>query len=205
MNGKERKICLKKDSLYKERLIVRLTISKKMKLKKINQDIDSIQEKIRKKKRATKLKELQENRRKRKKRAVHLFILGNILKSAKIDNVEEDILLGYFLEFKNIDNLKKMEFNLLGKEILNQKKIEREKKREEFIKSFNENVAYEKRETKKEFSRMVKIGAIFEMAKIEKEDLATLVGFTLDYHNKNTYDYNRYLLSGKLFKLERKI
>lgn len=205
MNGKERKICLKKDSLYKERLIVRLTISKKMKLKKINQDIDSIQEKIRKKKRATKLKELQENRRKRKKRAVHLFILGNILKSAKIDNVEEDILLGYFLEFKNIDNLKKMEFNLLGKEILNQKKIEREKKREEFIKSFNENVAYEKRETKKEFSRMVKIGAIFEMAKIEKEDLATLVGFTLDYHNKNAYDYNRYLLSGKLFKLERKI
>ena len=205
MNGKERKICLKKDSLYKERLIVRLTITKKMKLKKINQDIDSIQEKIRKKKRATKLKELQENRRKRKKRAVHLFILGNILKSAKIDNVEEDILLGYFLEFKNIDNLKKMEFNLLGKEILNQKKIEREKKREEFIKSFNENVAYEKRETKKEFSRMVKIGAIFEMAKIEKEDLATLVGFTLDYHNKNAYDYNRYLLSGKLFKLERKI
>lgn len=176
-----------------------------MKFKKINQDIDSIQEKIRKKKRATKLKELQENRRKRKKRAVHLFILGNILKSAKIDNVEEDILLGYFLEFKNIDNLKKMEFNLLGKEILNQKKIEREKKREEFIKSFNENVAYEKRETKKEFSRMVKIGAIFEMAKIEKEDLATLVGFTLDYHNKNAYDYNRYLLSGKLFKLERKI
>lgn len=205
MNGRKRKICLKKDSLYREKLIVRLTISKKMKLKKINQDINSIQEKIRKKKRATKLKELQENRKKRKRRAIHLFILGNILKSANIDNVEENILLGYFLEFKKIDNLKKMEFNLVGKEILLQKKLERDKKREEFIKNFHENASYEKRETKKEFSRMVKIGAIFEMAKIEKEDLATLVGFVLDYHNKNNYDINRYLLSGKLFKLERKI
>ena len=161
-------------------------------------------EKIKKQERAKKIKERKANKTKRKKRAVHLFILGNLFKSANIDNYDEETLIGYCLTFYKISPLKLDQYKIIGKQVLAEKQLIRNQKREEFKNHFIENTKQERSSTNKEYSRMIKLGAIFEMTNIEKIDLDILVGFTLDFKNKNNIDKNNYYYDGKLFKIKRK-
>lgn len=60
-----------------------------------------------------KLEKQESSAQKRKKRAKHLIEVGALLEIAGIDNIDRDILLGYFLAFhkvkeRNIKILKKM-------------------------------------------------------------------------------------------------
>ena len=98
-------------------------------LQKVKKEITSLKndlkEKKKKKERAEKIKKIRENKAKRKKRAVHLFILGNILKSSELDNLEEETLIGYCLTFQKINPLKLDQYKIIGKQILAEKQIER--------------------------------------------------------------------------------
>ena len=176
-------------------------------LQKVKKEITSLKndlkEKKKKKERAEKIKKIRENKAKRKKRAVHLFILGNILKSSELDNLEEEILIGYCLAFQKINPLKLDQYKIIGKQILAEKQIERDKKREKLKHNFFENTGQTRSFTNKEYSRMIRLGAVFEMTKIDKIDLGILFGFILDFKNKNDVEKNNFYLEGKLFKLKR--
>lgn len=176
-------------------------------LQKINKKIknltDELKEKKKRKERAEKIKKIKQNKLKRKKRAVHLFILGNILKSSNLDYLEEEILIGYCLTFKKINPLKLDQYKIIGKQILAEKQIERDKKREALKNNFFENTGQTRSFTNKEYSRMIKIGAVFEMTKIDTVELATLFGFILDLKNKTEVEKNNFYLDGKLFKLKK--
>ena len=175
-------------------------------LMQIDKKINELDSKFKKKIRQKRIKEIKENKLKRKKRAVHLFILGNIIKSAGFDLEEEDILLGYCLSFRELKGLILEMFKIRGMQVLAEKRIAREKKIENFKNNFNENVSYENKSTKKEFSRMVKLGAIFEMAEISNIDLSILIGFILNFGTKNAEDKLYFLsLAEKWKKLKNKI
>ena len=77
------------------------------------------------------------------------------------------------------------------------------KKIENFKNKFYENVSYENKSSKKEFSRMVKIGAVFEMAGIDKVELSILVGFILDFGTKNDFDKTYFLSLAKGWKKKK--
>lgn len=173
-------------------------------ISKTNKDIEKLNEKIRKKKRAEAIKRVKENRIKRKKRAIHLFILGNIFKYAKLDNEEEELLIGYCLSYNKVNPLKFNSYEITGKQILAEKNIKRNEFRENYSSSFHEK---KKNEDillyKKEYSRMIKLGAIFEMTKLDKIKLEILYGFILDLKTKNLYDKNNYLIEGKIFNMKK--
>ena len=173
------------------------------KIKKLTKEIESLEEKNRKKQRAEKIKQVKANRIKRKKRAVHLFILGNLFKSAEMDHLDEETLIGYCLSFQKINPLKIDQYKIIGKQISAEKQIERDRKREEFKNNFRENIGETRSFTNKEYSRMIKLGAVFEMAKIDNVPLDILIGFVLDFKNKNSVEKNNFHLDGKLFKFER--
>ena len=173
------------------------------KIDNLSKEKDKLKEKMRKKKRAEKLKQVKANKAKRKKRAVHLFILGTLLRSAELDHIDEETLIGYCMTFKKINPLKLDQYKIIGKQILAEKQIERDKKREEFKKNFRENTGQERSFTNKEYSRMIKIGAVFEMTEIDSVELAVLIGFILDFKNKNNIDKNNFYLDGKLFKIKK--
>lgn len=176
-------------------------------LQKVKKEISSLKnnlkERKKKKERAEKIKKIKENKIKRKKRAVHLFILGNVLKSSELDNLNEETLIGYCLSFQKITPLKLDQYKITGKQILAEKQIERDKKRERLKYNFFENTGQSRSFTNKEYSRMIRLGAIFEMAKIDKIDLGILFGFILDFKNKNNIEKNNFYLDGKLFKLKK--
>ena len=173
-------------------------------ISKLNQKINKLNEKIRKTERAEAIKKIRTNIEKRKKRAIHLFILGNIFKYAELDNVEEEMLIGYCLSYNKVNPLKFNSFELTGKQILAEKNIKRNELRENLSSSFRENkkekdiISY-----KREYSRMIRLGAIFEMTKLDKVKLEILYGFILDFKTKNSYDKNNYLLEGKVFKMKK--
>ena len=79
----------------------------------------------------------------------------------------------------------------------------RDKKREKLKHNFFENTGQTRSFTNKEYSRMIRLGAVFEMTKIDKIDLGILFGFILDFKNKNDVEKNNFYLEGKLFKLKR--
>lgn len=173
------------------------------KIKKLTKKMEAINEKAKKKKRAERLKQIRANKLKRKKRAVHLFILGNLFKSSEMDQIDEETLIGYCLSFQKINPLKKEQYKIIGKQISAEKQIERDKRREEFKNSFRENTGQTRSFTNKEYSRMIKLGAIFEMTKIDNIPLEILIGFILDFKNKTNVDKNNFYLDGKLFKLKK--
>ena len=69
------------------------------KLAKLSERVNYLSKKLAKLERKEKIMQIKENKAKRKKRAVHLFILGNIFKYAEIDNIEEETLIGYCYPF----------------------------------------------------------------------------------------------------------
>ncbi len=209
------------------------------KIKKLTKEIESLEEKNRKKQRAEKIKQAKDNRIKRKKRAVHLFILGNLFKSAGMDHLDEETLIGYCLSFQKINPLKIDQYKIIGKQIsaekqierdksagmdhldeetligyclsfqkINplkidqykiigkqisaEKQIERDKEREEFKNNFRENIGETRSFTNKEYSRMIKLGAIFEMTNIYNIELEILTGFILDFKNKSAVEENNF-------------
>lgn len=173
------------------------------KIVELDKKINDIDLKLKKKIRQKRIREIKENKLKRKQRAIHLFILGNIIKSAGFDLEEENILLGYCLSFKELKGLILDKFKIRGMQVLAEKKIARERKIENFKNNFYENVSYENKSSKKEFSRMVKIGAIFEMAGIDNVELSILVGFILDFGTKNDFDKTYFLSLAKGWKKEK--
>lgn len=173
------------------------------KIKKLTKEIDNLEEKNRKKQRAEKIKQVKANKIKRKKRAVHLFILGNLFKSAGMDHLDEETLIGYCLSFQKINPLKIDQYKIIGKQISAEKQIERDKKREKFKNNFRENTGETRSFTNKEYSRMIKLGAIFEMTNIHNIKLEILISFVLDFKNKSAVEKNNFHLDGKLFKFER--
>lgn len=50
---------------------------------------------------------------------------------------------------------------------------------------------------------MIKLGAIFEMTKLDKIKLEILYGFILDLKTKSLYDKNNYLIEGKIFNMKK--
>lgn len=173
------------------------------KIKKLTKEIESLEEKNRKKQRAEKIKQVKANRIKRKKRAVHLFILGNLFKSAGMDHLDEETLIGYCLSFQKINPLKIDQYKIIGKQISAEKQIERDKEREEFKNNFEKNTGETRSFTNKEYSRMIKLGAIFEMTNIYNIELEILTGFILDFKNKSAVEENNFHFDGKIFKFER--
>ena len=173
------------------------------KIKKLTKEIENLEEKNKKKQRAEKLKQVKANRVKRKKRAVHLFILGNLFKSAGMDHIDEETLIGYCLSFQKINPLKIDQYKIIGKQISAEKQIERDKEREEFKNNFFENTGQTRSFTNKEYSRMIKLGAIFEMTNMYNIELEILTGFILDFKNKSAVEKNNFHFDGKIFKFER--
>lgn len=172
-------------------------------ISKLNEDIDKLKEKIRKKKRNEKLKEVSVNRSKRKKRAVHLFILGNIFKTAEVDTLTEETLIGYCLNYNKVNPLKFYNFEIIGKQILAEKEIKRKQLEEEYKSNFREKKKEPTGNYKKEYSRMIKLGAIFEMTKLDNINMDILYGFIMDLKNKNQYELNNYYLDGKIFNMKK--
>lgn len=74
----------------------------------------------------------------RKIRARHLIEVGALLEVAKIDEENKNILLGYFLNYKNLSNEEKQILEILGKELLDQRKLEREQKKKKLNRSLTE-------------------------------------------------------------------
>lgn len=173
------------------------------KLVKLSKQVNDLSKKLAKLEREKRIKQIKENNDKRKKRAVHLFILGNIFKYAEIDNIEEEILIGYCLTLKKINPLKLDQYKIIGKQILAEKQIERDKKKEALKNNFFKKAEQVRDFSKKEYSRLIKLGAIFEMTKIDTVELATLFGFILDFKNKNNIDKNNFYIDGKVFKMKR--
>lgn len=58
----------------------------------------------------------------RKERAAHLIRKGALLEIAGIDNVDSEILLGYFLWFKDVPKEKLEKLKIRGKEELDKRK-----------------------------------------------------------------------------------
>lgn len=173
------------------------------KLVKLSERVNYLSKKLAKLERKEKIMQIKENKAKRKKRAVHLFILGNIFKYAEIDNIEEETLIGYCLSFSKINPLKLEQYMTIGKQVL----IEKEAERQEKAKKLKNNIVEKSKEkmnfSKKEYSRMIRLGAVFEMAKIDTVELAVLIGFILDFKNKSAVEENNFYVDGKIFKFER--
>ena len=168
------------------------------KLAKLSERVNYLSKKLAKLERKEKIMQIKENKAKRKKRAVHLFILGNIFKYAEIDNIEEETLIGYCLSFSKINPLKLEQYMTIGKQVL----IEKEAERQEKAKKLKNNIVEKSKEkmnfSKKEYSRMIRLGAVFETV-----ELAVLIGFILDFKNKSAVEENNFHIDGKIFKFER--
>ena len=50
---------------------------------------------------------------------------------------------------------------------------------------------------------MIKLGAIFEMTKLDKINMEILYGFIMDLKNKNQYELNNYYLDGKIYNMKK--
>lgn len=172
-------------------------------ISKLNEDINKLKEKIRKKNRKERLKEVNINRTKRKKRAVHLFILGNIFKTAGVDTLTEETLIGYCLNYNKVNPLKFYNFEIIGKQILAEKDIKRKQLEEVYKSNFRERKKEPSGNYKKEYSRMIKLGAIFEMTKLDKINMEILYGFIMDLKSKNQYELNNYYLDGKIYNMKK--
>lgn len=169
------------------------------KISKITKDIKKLQ----KKEQYKKLEKIRKNKLKRKKRAVHLFILGNIFKTAGVDTLTEETLIGYCLNYNKVNPLKFYNFEITGKQILAEKEIKRKQLEEEYKTNFRERKKEPNENYKKEYSRMIKLGAILEMTKLDKINMEILYGFIMDLKNKNRYELNNYYLDGKIFKMKK--
>ena len=159
-----------------------------------------------KKERAEKIKKIRENKLIRKKRVAHLFMLGNLFKNAGMDHLDEETLIGYCLSFQKINPLKINQYKIIGNKILIEKEIERQEKAKKIknimlgLEKIEVDINFNKEEFKK---KIFKLGIIFEMTKIDTVEVATLIGFILDFKNKNDLEKKNFYFDGKLFKLER--
>lgn len=103
------------------------------------------------------------------------------------------------MNYNKVNPLKFYDFEITGKQILVEKEIRRKQLIEEYKSNFSESKKKLRGNYKKEYSRMVKLGAIFEMSKLDKINIEILYGFIMDLKNKNQYELNNYYLDGKVF------
>lgn len=173
------------------------------KISELSEKLSKLNNKLKKKEYIEKLSKLKKSKLERKKRTIHLFILGNIFKTAKVDTLPEETLIGYCLNYNKVNPLKFYDFENIGKQILAEKEIRRKQLIEEYKSNSSEKKKEPRGNYKKEYSRMIKLGAIFEMTKLDNINMDILYGFIMELKNKNQYELNNYYLDGKIFKMKK--
>lgn len=101
-------------------------------IKKYNQEIEKFELEIEKSQnKIIKLKEKYRNNlnKTRRERARHLILVGALLEMAGIDEEDPATLLGYFLQFKNLNEIELDSCQFKGLEMMRERNEEKEQKR----------------------------------------------------------------------------
>ncbi len=125
----------------------------------------------------------------RKERAHRLLMLGIILEKAEILSTSEEILLGFFLDFKDISAIQEAEYKQNGTRLLEKSHNTQTSRAIEL-----NNMTY--LEKKARAHRLISKAALLETASISTKDKAILAGYFLDLKNKADTQKQRYLEIG---------
>ncbi len=165
----ERRIYLNLETLYKQ----------KRKLHISGQKLDFKIQKMKSKK----------NRISRKERAHRLLMLGILLEKADILSTSEEVLLGFFLEFKNISAVQEAKYKQEGTRLLEKTNNSQTARVIEL-----HNMTY--LEKKARAHRLISKAALLETASISTKDKVILAGYFLDFKNRSDIQKQRYLEIG---------
>ncbi len=116
-------------------------------------------------------------------------MLGIILEKAEILSTSEEILLGFFLDFKDISAIQEAEYKQNGTRLLEKSHNTQTSRAIEL-----NNMTY--LEKKARAHRLISKAALLETASISTKDKAILAGYFLDLKNKADTQKQRYLEIG---------
>ncbi len=129
------------------------------------------------------------NRMSRKERAHHLLMLGILLEKADILSTSEEILLGFFLEFKDISAIQEAKYKQEGVTLLEKTNASQTARAIEL-----HNMTH--LEKKARAHRLISKAALLETTSISTKDKAILAGYFLDFKNRSDIQKQRYLEIG---------
>jgi hypothetical protein len=133
----------------------------------------------------------------RKERAKRLLMLGILVEKAEIDNQPIETILGYLLEYKNISAKQKKSYLVDGKKLFLKKSRSEKTKEVEF--------SYMTHLEKKERShKLIGIGALFEIADLDKKDKAALIGYLIQFKKRDLRKKKGYNEAGTRILIKRK-
>jgi len=133
----------------------------------------------------------------RKARAKKLLMLGILVEKAEINHLPIEIILGYLLKYKSISS-EQEKLNLArGKKLLLTKN--RAEKTREVELSYMTYL-----EKKERAHKLISIGALLEIAGIDKKDKAALMGYLTEFNKKNPFEKEGYYESGTAELIKRK-
>ncbi len=131
------------------------------------------------------------NRMSRKERAHHLLMLGILLEKADILSTSKEILLGFFMEFKDISAIQETKYKQEGTKLLEKANNSQTTRAIEL-----HNMTY--LEKKARAHRLISKAALLEKASISFKDKAILAGYFLDLKNRSDIQKQRYLEIGTI-------
>lgn len=140
-----------------------------------------IKKKIEKKKKEIsklKMQIIKSKKIKRLKRKEKLIKLGSLFFILDLLEEKQDLILGFLLEYKQLNNFEKEKLLLIGKEILLNKKN----------KKYSEDI----REKKLTLHKMIKKSALLEKLKIHLEDPNIILGYLNTYKEKIKNNKEKY-------------
>ncbi len=133
----------------------------------------------------------------RKERAHYLLMLGILLEKANIISISEEVLLGFFLEFKEISVIQETRYKQEGIKLLEKTNTSQTVKAIEL-----HNMTYLERKARAH--RLISKAALLETANISTKDKATLAGYFLDFKNRSDIQKQRFLEIGTVTLKDKK-
>ena len=133
----------------------------------------------------------------RKVRAKKLLMLGILVEKAEINHLPIETILGYLLKYTNISS-EQEKLNLTrGKKLILTKSRAKKTRDVEL-----EYMTY--LEKKERAHKLISIGALLEIAGIDKKDKAALMGYLAEFNKKNPFEKEGYYESGTAELIKRK-
>lgn len=164
---------------------------KKQKILKLKIQKTTIQ--LKKVTRKEKLKQIKLRNEERRLRARILLKFGIIIEITSLNDYSKNILLGHLFNFSKLNPIEKSNFKNIGEKL------------------FKELSTFDKEKTqvlttierKKRNHNLIAFGALFEIANILNNDIATLIGYCLSFYTKDQFYINDCEIKGKIYFLKK--